>query len=193
MLEKLKANCNFDGTAAVAWFVLKLAQKSAVREDPAIIEIVQELRKSTACGAKDLSAQLDTMFNCSNVDNLKSELHEADPLSLHAATLSLQAAKASMRPPGTRDHDNDKENFRDIDCVPTPSELNCTEKPFLPPSEGSEYISNPETKVLDRQFCLLREDLVGPVREELIEELKSKPASIVQTSVRKPQNIEHSI
>lgn len=73
---------------------------------------------------------------------------------------------------GTRDHDNDKANFRAISIVPTSSELRCKESPFLPSAFSPEHIDNKEAAALDRQFRLMRQDLIGVVKEELRAELK---------------------
>jgi len=62
-------------------------------------------------------------------------------------------------------HDNDLVNYRDISIFPTFEEVICAKPPFLPrlcDSVGDEI------SALDRHFRLLREDFVGPVREELV-------------------------
>jgi hypothetical protein len=79
-----------------------------------------------------------------------------------------------MRPPGFRDHDNDPENIRDINILTTASELDCCEQPYLPPPDGSEFITNKEAATLDRIFRLMREDMLGSLRQELGDELKRK-------------------
>lgn len=66
--------------------------------------------------------------------------------------------------PGGR-HDNDKANYRDIQLVPTEEEIVCQQAPYLPVSNESLTVG----KVLDRNFRLLREDLLGPLREEFKE------------------------
>jgi hypothetical protein len=79
--------------------------------------------------------------------------------------------------PGGR-HDNDSENFREISIVPTPAELLCKLQTYIPstfhpPSADKAISISPkeasrlEVTFIDRHFRLLREDMVGPLREEL--------------------------
>jgi hypothetical protein len=59
-------------------------------------------------------------------------------------------------------HDNDYTDFRSIRIMPTIEELSSDELPYLPPNTVTD-----EAGALDRQFRLLREDMVGPARTEL--------------------------
>lgn len=61
-------------------------------------------------------------------------------------------------------HDNDFHDFRSVSIIPTASELNCDKAPFLPSKAGGAI---DEWSLIDRQFRLLREDFVGPLREEV--------------------------
>ncbi|KAF9004594.1 P-loop containing nucleoside triphosphate hydrolase protein [Cyathus striatus] len=78
--------------------------------------------------------------------------------------------------PGGR-HDNDFADFRQIALLPTASEINCKEPPFL---RSSEVLEDPKTKdsrvaiYLDSQFRLLREDMLSELRDELQIALKQK-------------------
>lgn len=71
--------------------------------------------------------------------------------------------------PGGR-HDNDFANFRDIAIHPTADELLSEEQPFL---RRAEILEDPDTEDkrlimhLDNQFRLLREDMLGEMRDEL--------------------------
>jgi hypothetical protein len=60
-----------------------------------------------------------------------------------------------------------------------PMELDCTKSPYLPPpdSDGFEFIANKEAAILDRHFRLMREDMVGSLRQELADEIGLKPAA----------------
>ena len=78
--------------------------------------------------------------------------------------------------PGGR-HDNDSADFRDIAIYPTADELLSDERPFyrrsheifeLPPSERA-------ANHLDNQFRLLREDMLGELREGLKAAVGKKP------------------
>jgi hypothetical protein len=77
--------------------------------------------------------------------------------------------------PGGR-HDNDFPDFRKISILPTSDELTSTEEPFLRIAEEVDK-SDRNTRLathLDNQFRLLREDLIGEIREELHIALKLK-------------------
>lgn len=71
--------------------------------------------------------------------------------------------------PGGR-HDNDHENHRDISIMPTADELLSQERPFL---RTADFVENPalvSSRIalhLDNQFRLLREDMLGEIREEI--------------------------
>ena len=71
--------------------------------------------------------------------------------------------------PGGR-HDNDPIDFRQISILPTPDELESMSEPFLRPSSWLEDPATENRRLamhLDNQFRLLREDMVGEMREEL--------------------------
>ena len=71
--------------------------------------------------------------------------------------------------PGGR-HDNDFVNFREISISPTADELTSMEPPFLRVADAVEDSSGNDTRLalhLDNQFRLLREDMLGEMREEL--------------------------
>ena len=75
--------------------------------------------------------------------------------------------------PGGR-HDNDFEDFRSIRVVPTVAEMNSRRPPCLPIRHASDEVDDGDLDavsgvVLDRQFRILREDLVGPMRDALRE------------------------
>jgi hypothetical protein len=70
--------------------------------------------------------------------------------------------------PGGR-HDNDNVDFRQISILPTADELTSQKKPFLMKAEEIEEAEE-DTRLathLDNQFRLLREDMMGEMREEL--------------------------
>ena len=72
--------------------------------------------------------------------------------------------------PGGR-HDNDHIDFRQISVLPTADELEFTsEKAFLRPSSWLEDPATEKNRLsmhIDNQFRLLREDMVGEMREEV--------------------------
>ena len=71
--------------------------------------------------------------------------------------------------PGGR-HDNDFEDFRKIDILPTADEITSKEQPFYRTSDELDDPATIDTRLgtyLDNQFRLLREDMVYDMREEL--------------------------
>ena len=81
--------------------------------------------------------------------------------------------------PGGR-HDNDAVNYRDIQIVPTCAELQCTEDPYLPMPDQAIT----EATMLDRNFRLLREEFVKPLREEINEIKQSQVNGAAQRSAK---------
>ncbi|CAM9987829.1 unnamed protein product, partial [Discosporangium mesarthrocarpum] len=59
--------------------------------------------------------------------------------------------------PGGR-HDNDHADFRSIRILPSHEELTCSTQPFLPTPRD-------EWPHLDRQFRLLRHDMVASIKD----------------------------
>lgn len=70
--------------------------------------------------------------------------------------------------PGGR-HDNDFVDFREISIFPTPDELCSAEAPFLQAAVEIEELQEEDNRPaahLENQFRLLREDMLGEIREE---------------------------
>ena len=82
---------------------------------------------------------------------MTNEIHESE--SLGVEDIRIRA--------GGR-HDNDHTDFRSIRVMPTIEELSCKELPYLPHNRVMD-----EAGALERQFRLLREDMVGSARREL--------------------------
>jgi hypothetical protein len=165
--------------STIAWFILQLGKSGneEVLKDPLAREQIEFFKMSSnQVGFPQLSGQLDVVFQANTMDSGKEEVIESDDVGATAETgaVSLDAAQRMMRPPGVRDHDNDKENYRTISIIPTTRELQSKEGPYLPSADGSEYLDNAEAATLDRQFRLMREDLVGTVKDELKDEFQIK-------------------
>lgn len=104
---------------------------------------------------------------------LKSSSNEARTLAykLQQALTTPEAgvANTAEEQPGGR-HDNDHAEIRSIAIMPTANELLSTAAPFL---RTASYLSDPEAAAsrtvshIDNQFRLLREDILGEVREEM--------------------------
>ncbi|CAB4477601.1 unnamed protein product [Rhizophagus irregularis] len=62
-------------------------------------------------------------------------------------------------------HDNDFENISNISIIPTEEEILCEQPPNLPSLFDERHtLPNGAAKLLDRQFRLLREDMLNPIR-----------------------------
>lgn len=153
--------------STIAWFLLQLGKSGneEVLLDPLVRQLIDFFKSSNQVGFPQLWEQLNVVFQRKkNGDGGNGDKPKTNEMT------SLEAVQLIMRPPGTRDHDNDKENYRTLSIIPTTSELQSTEAPYLPSADGSDYIDNAEAATLDRQFRLMREDLVGTVKQELKDE-----------------------
>lgn len=90
-------------------------------------------------------------------------------------TPSTGLASADGPLPGGR-HDNDFANYRDIAILPTRDELLSIERPFYlhASSITGTDASNRTSMHIDNQFRLLREDMIGDMREEFRNVASSK-------------------
>ena len=188
LLEGSLAGSNHHST--IAWFLLQLGitGNETIHDDPLVHDIIDFLKTSQQVGFPKLSEQLCVVFHktMAGDDDAHIDGPAVNSKAVPAADValsSLGAARNLMRPPGVRAHDNDKLNFRAISIVPTTSELGCSEAAYLPTllesSNPSENVSenaiasaNTVASTLDRQFRLMREDLLGTVKEELADEWK---------------------
>lgn len=130
----------YDKRTALAWFFSKIAlENKEAREDEDVIAIAKQL-EDVGCGG-----HLRTILGGNKVQVTLSGIRNSQ----------LESA-------GGR-HDNDKEDFRSIAIVPTCQEFSCDADPYLPVSVDNVVAT--EAFVLDRNFRLLREDLIGPSKE----------------------------
>lgn len=130
-----------DQKTALAWFFAKLAlENEEARTNEDVIAVAKELETAGCAGP------LQTILGGNKVQVTLSEIRDT------------QKESAGGR------HDNDKEDFRSIAIVPTCQEFLCDADPYLPlPAEDG---LGTEAFALDRHFRLLREDLIGPSKEE---------------------------
>lgn len=95
--------------------------------------------------------------------NLGQKIKHALPLD--ASELHIDAeAKAGGR------HDNDHTDYREISIMPTSDELLSKDRPFFRTADFINSLqtgSSRSTLHLDNQFRLLREDMLGEIRDEL--------------------------
>ncbi|KAI9676184.1 MAG: hypothetical protein M1817_000929 [Caeruleum heppii] len=104
---------------------------------------------------------------------LKSSLFEVRVIGERIKHLVASSASNSTSEgdhgPGGR-HDNDFPEYRDIAILPTADELTSEELPFMRTAQILEEIEDGHQRLtshLDNQFRLLREEMLGEVREEL--------------------------
>jgi len=139
---------------ALGWFILELVSSGndsakIAREDTTIKSIAEKLLNAPSLPivAKKIQIVLDG-------GKLGVDDH------------SLGTLKEER--PGGR-HNNDHADYRSIAIIPTKAEITSLDPPYLPkpvPLKGL-IAGEAEAAYLDRQFRLLREDIVGPLREEL--------------------------
>jgi hypothetical protein len=95
--------------------------------------------------------------------NLGQKIKHALPLDASELHVDAEAR------PGGR-HDNDHSNHREISIMPTADELLSKDRPFF---RTADFIEDPELEAsraaihIDNQFRLLREDMLGEIRDEL--------------------------
>jgi len=84
------------------------------------------------------------------------------------------------------DHTNDCADFRQIVVLPTTDEVFATTPPFLPRASPDEPFlrEDPEAQLLDRNFRLLREDFLLPLRESL------RPGELTQHFLVRANGVE---
>jgi hypothetical protein len=104
-----------------------------------------------ACAA---GASADEVAAAERVDAL-------DARNVQRRPLSLQEVWGEGGAPGGR-HDNDHQDFRSITLCPSASEVNTDAPPALP-----RGVLPGEDGLLERQFRLLREDMVSSLKESL--------------------------
>ncbi|KAF7863083.1 hypothetical protein EAF04_007166 [Stromatinia cepivora] len=142
---------NEDASYAFAWLLFELINRPG---KPSTIYVL--VAKSPGI--------LDTILNSSDGDcrNLGQRIKHT--LSLDASDLD----KNREFGPGGR-HNNDHENHRDISIMPTADELLSKERPFLrTPDTYLQDIDPTRLGIhIDNQFRLLREDMLGEIRDEV--------------------------
>ena len=110
--------------------------------------------------------------------SIQELLTDSSELEIRTFGQKIKHVLSTLRPdittrdesgPGGR-HDNDSVDFREIGILPTADELLSTEDPFLRCAAAIEDLGANENHLqthLDNQFRLLREDMLGELREEL--------------------------
>lgn len=165
--------------SAVAFFLVSVCKGDAEARCNKTVQDIAEILKARARAEKDAAtAELANLLNphghavrCPAAPAGRMDMLCIDLLMVMASCCiltfdahvqesdgpkNLEDARAIQRPPGDR-HDNDFADFRRIVLVPTAEEMNCEEEPYLPMS-----VERSVSHTLERQFRLLREDMVCP-------------------------------
>lgn len=131
-----------DRRTVLAWFLAKVTLSNTdARTNVDVLSIAERL----------------TNFGCG--DHLKTILG-----GNLVTTVSLSQIRDNQtETPGGR-HDNDMEDYRSINIVPSCQEFLSDADPYLPLPLDKDQ--NTEASLLDRQFRLIREDILGPSKAE---------------------------
>jgi hypothetical protein len=160
VLESLKSQSAAVLIAYLETTVVTIAQS---RSNFDIKRLVRGLMKNETGGTEKLSALLLLDKKSPSTMTSVSDPNLNDDQSTVACWVSDQ------QEPGGR-HDNDFENFRDIQLVPTHDEILCPTAPWLPlASQENSFIENKEIRMLDANFRLLREDAVSSMKNNIEE------------------------
>ncbi|KAK0127290.1 hypothetical protein ONS96_006840 [Cadophora gregata f. sp. sojae] len=111
------------------------------------------------------SSILDLILNSSDGDtrNLGQKIKHSLPLSDEDLHID-----ADVKPGGR--HGNDHADYRRITIMPTADELLSQDRPFFRPAnfiDDPEFAATRRQLHVDNQFRLLREDMLGEIREEM--------------------------
>lgn len=140
--------CNNSQRTALIWFFTMVClEHEFARNSPAIRELAGFLGEFG--GAESLKTILGG-----------SALADRTGIATSLADVRLSQSEV----PGGR-HDNDKRDFRSIAIVPTLEEFLCEADPYLPKIHDSVEPMT-EAQLLDRHFRLLREDVIGPSKDQ---------------------------
>ncbi|KAG1675264.1 hypothetical protein FOA52_016295 [Chlamydomonas sp. UWO 241] len=140
----------------ITWWLLQLAVESEdVRQDPAVREMVEPLKLHGGAAAERAAKNLVVVLAGTADDEQRQS----------AARSTLEDLQSG---PGGR-HDNDHADFRSIEVCPASGEALCMTLPYLPCVRDTPLLPSAEAHHLDRQFRLLREDMLQPLRQSIKE------------------------
>jgi hypothetical protein len=143
---------NPNASQAFAWLLLQLISLPGKASSPYL-------------AVANLSNILDTILKSPDGETriLGQKIKHTLPLDASELHNDVEAK------PGGR-HDNDHADHREISIMPTADELLSKDRPFF---RTADFIDDPKTVssryriYLDNQFRLLREDMLGEIRDEL--------------------------
>ncbi|KAF1995359.1 P-loop containing nucleoside triphosphate hydrolase protein [Amniculicola lignicola CBS 123094] len=136
--------------------------------------------EATVGSIKNESGSLTMMNMRKWLDQAKTRLGMGKTITNRPATKKSSVARAQFEhridPPGHLSehgprHDNDHEDIRNIRILPTFQELHSERIPYLPVLDPRSLHLPGQEGLIDRQFRLYREDMVGPIRDAVKFEL----------------------
>ena len=107
------------------------------------------------------------------------------PMTQGIPFFNLDIDWPGQRSPHGPRHDNDHEDIRNIDIMPTAGEIKSSRLEYLPTIDPSQSHVTGMKRLLDRQFRLLREDTVGQLRDcvrSVLEDLTTPNAKTAQSN-----------
>jgi len=144
--------------------------------DRALGNFVKMVTEALVVKCQSAAAKERAEMALQRAQNLRKVLDRELSSANHMRKVEAQVAAAADRRhaahvtqwPGGR-HSNDHVDFRQISIVPTVDELSPSQDPFLPRVDRVETFlaEDKQTQLLDRQFRLLREDMIRSVRDAL--------------------------
>ncbi|KAL8671577.1 MAG: hypothetical protein Q9168_003921 [Polycauliona sp. 1 TL-2023] len=121
------------------------------------------------------------------------------PLSSTSKKVAAQAATfkfphdlpGNLSSDGPR-HDNDHQDIKDIQILPTVEEINCSRLEYLPSNNATNNHLTGLPGLLDCQFRLLREDAIGGLRDAVRQEAERLEMGTFQASSPRGRNQERT-
>lgn len=153
-----------EGTQLLGWLVLNVVvgqedEGRLARKDPFVKQALLLLRDDATPICMKIAHEISIVTG-DDIGSASAASSSSVASAFRSGAQNLATLKSKLA--GGR-HDNDKVNYRDINIVPTPEELQCKEEPLLPrPGD----VHNERT-LLDRNYRLLREDFLASLRDEM--------------------------
>ncbi|KAF2637377.1 P-loop containing nucleoside triphosphate hydrolase protein [Massarina eburnea CBS 473.64] len=137
-----------EGTLSFAWLLLELVSSRSEELPDDVRDVAERITD-------------DESFIKSEVQDVRNLGHKIKHV------LESTSSNTADGGPGGR-HDNDHVDFRKVKIMPTTDEFESTEKPFYRQADAfeSEELGRRGQVHLDNQFRLLREDLLGELRND---------------------------
>eukprot|EP00775_Hariotina_reticulata_P004273 gene4273-4526_t len=206
LVRILEADSNGSGVALgdvtpLGWLALNtVMQVPGARSDAVMLQMMTALQ-SHGGGAASAAAQLKNLLAASQPSAAGDDAAGANGVEAAAMQVDQQseqpqrmvAVEDLLQCAGGR-HDNDHQDFRDIRVMVTSQEALCRRLPFLPRVSDSNLMmlaSVPEAALLDRQFRLLREDFVGPLRPCVMVSIQLPPGHRTARMTSKKERLEY--